>query len=338
MVIGKIKPTATLVAQYPANCEVDAIEHDGRLFLPVVSLGAFTPTKEEDPKPVKKSAPTFEEATREPAAASPAPVSAPAPAASGVEVSEDDTQDELPVYAERDLMEMPTKELLAICDKLGIDPDAQEGKNTNKKLRLLILDAQEGAKPAPKPAAKPAPKPAAKPVAKADDDDTDDLPFEDSMPKPAKKGKDFTHDVAKVLEAFDNGDMNEKKSLATIKEYAPSDDYDEEGVEKAFREFADNSEADIMEIAQQISDALNSQSGEEVAEVGSKEEPAGELVEPSQLHVGDRVYVYWADEANKCWYSGEVSAMRRGKPTIMYDDGTESMLGTHNTKIMLIEE
>jgi hypothetical protein len=322
MVIGKIKPTATLVAQYPANCEVDAIEHDGRLFLPVVSLGAFTPTKEEDPKPAKKSAPTFEEATREPAAVSPAP------AVSEAEVSEDDTQDELPVYAERDLMEMPTKELLAICEKLGIDPDAQEGKNTNKKLRLLILDAQEGMKPAPKTTSKS--------VSKADDD-TDDLPFEDSMPKSAKT-KDFTHDVAKVLEAFDNGDMNEKKSLATIKGYAPSDDYDEEGVEKAFREFADNSEADIMEIAQQISDALNAQSGEEVAEVGSKEEPAGELVEPSQLHVGDRVSVYWADEANKCWYSGEVSAMRRGKPTIKYDDGTESMLGTHNTKIMLIEE
>lgn len=322
MVIGKIKPTATLVAQYPANCEVDAIEHDGRLFLPVVSLGAFTPTKEEDPKPAKKSAPTFEEATREPAAVSPAL------AVSEAEVSEDDTQDELPVYAERDLMEMPTKELLAICEKLGIDPDAQEGKNTNKKLRLLILDAQEGKKPAPKTTSKS--------VSKADDD-TDDLPFEDSMPKSAKT-KDFTHDVAKVLEAFDNGDMNEKKSLATIKGYAPSDDYDEEGVEKAFREFADNSEADIMDIAQQISDALNSQSGEEVAEVGSKEEPAGELVEPSQLHVGDRVSVYWADEANKCWYSGEVSAMRRGKPTIKYDDGTESMLGEHNTKIMLIEE
>lgn len=322
MVIGKIKPTATLVAQYPANCEVDAIEHDGRLFLPVVSLGAFTPTKEEDPKPAKKSAPTFEEATREPAAVSPAP------AVSEAEVSEDDTQDELPVYAERDLMEMPTKELLAICEKLGIDPDAQEGKNTNKKLRLLILDAQEGMKPAPKTTSKS--------VSKADDD-TDDLPFEDSMPKSAKT-KDFTHDVAKVLEAFDNGDMNEKKSLATIKGYAPSDDYDEEGVEKAFREFTDNSEADIMEIAQQISDALNAQSGEEVAEVGSKEEPAGELVEPSQLHVGDRVSVYWADEANKCWYSGEVSAMRRGKPTIKYDDGTESMLGEHNTKIMLIEE
>jgi len=322
MVIGKIKPTATLVAQYPANCEVDAIEHDGRLFLPVVSLGAFTPTKEEDPKPAKKSAPTFEEATREPAAVSPAL------AVSEAEVSEDDTQDELPVYAERDLMEMPTKELLAICEKLGIDPDAQEGKNTNKKLRLLILDAQEGMKPAPKATSKS--------VSKADDD-TDDLPFEDSMPKSAKT-KDFTHDVAKVLEAFDNGDMNEKKSLATIKGYAPSDDYDEEGVEKAFREFTDNSEADIMDIAQQISDALNSQSGEEVAEVGSKEEPAGELVEPSQLHVGDRVSVYWADEANKCWYSGEVSAMRRGKPTIKYDDGTESMLGEHNTKIMLIEE
>lgn len=322
MVIGKIKPTATLVAQYPANCEVDAIEHDGRLFLPVVSLGAFTPTKEEDPKPAKKSAPTFEEATREPAAVSPAP------AVSEAEVSEDDTQDELPVYAERDLMEMPTKELLAICEKLGIDPDAQEGKNTNKKLRLLILDAQEGMKPAPKATSKS--------VSKADDD-TDDLPFEDSMPKSAKT-KDFTHDVAKVLEAFDNGDMNEKKSLATIKGYAPSDDYDEEGVEKAFREFTDNSEADIMDIAQQISDALNSQSGEETAEVSSKEEPAGELVEPSQLHVGDRVSVYWADEANKCWYSGEVSAMRRGKPTIKYDDGTESMLGEHNTKIMLIEE
>lgn len=48
-------------------------------------------------------------------------------------------------YTEDELMkERDINKLLDILDEMGIDPNSYEGKNTNKKLRLLILDAQEG--------------------------------------------------------------------------------------------------------------------------------------------------------------------------------------------------
>ena len=42
MVIGKIKPTATIVAQFAAGVEVEAIQHEGKMYLPVVGMGEFS--------------------------------------------------------------------------------------------------------------------------------------------------------------------------------------------------------------------------------------------------------------------------------------------------------
>ena len=93
MVTGKINPTATIVAQYPANCEVDAIQHDGKIYLPVMNLGEFTPTSgggkdapAEKPAPAKKPVPT------------PAPAKEAAPAKAEK------------AYTEEELMDMEVKE------------------------------------------------------------------------------------------------------------------------------------------------------------------------------------------------------------------------------------
>lgn len=47
-------------------------------------------------------------------------------------------------FTEKELMDMETSDLLDLCEDYGIDPNKFEGKNTNKKLRGLILDFQAG--------------------------------------------------------------------------------------------------------------------------------------------------------------------------------------------------
>ena len=56
------------------------------------------------------------------------------------------------------MMSLPTSVLLQACKEIGIDPDKSDGKNTNKKVRDLILAWQK------KPAA----------TAKADEEGEDD--------------------------------------------------------------------------------------------------------------------------------------------------------------------
>ena len=126
MVIGKIKPTATIVAQFAAGVEVDAIQHEGKMYLPVVGMGEFAttdtaPSASPAPSSSKPSAPAAKEKPTKEASAAKS-------------------------YTKEGLMDMETKELMKICkNEFGIDPDDYDGKNTNKKLRDLILNAQEGA-------------------------------------------------------------------------------------------------------------------------------------------------------------------------------------------------
>jgi len=55
------------------------------------------------------------------------------------ETTSDD--DESKGWTEEEMMEMDAnKDLLPVCERLGIDPNATKGRNTNKKLRTLILD------------------------------------------------------------------------------------------------------------------------------------------------------------------------------------------------------
>ena len=171
MVIGKIKPSATLVAQFPAGVEVDAIQHEGRIFMPVVSMGEFATT--EEPAPKKKD--------------EPAPSESAASASEGKSAKKSSDK----VYTEDELMEMDTKALLKMCKEMGIDPDATDGKNTNKKLRTLILSAQEDG---------------------GNDDDNE----ETDETSASEENSELVEQVGEILEDFDAGKKNKKKTISAI--------------------------------------------------------------------------------------------------------------------------
>ena len=304
MVIGKIKPSATLVAQFPAGVEVDAIQHEGRIFMPVVSMGEFATT--EEPAPAKKD---------EPAPSKPA-----APASESKSAK---TASSGKTYTEDELMEMDTKSLLKMCKEMGIDPDATDGKNTNKKLRTLILSAQE----------------------ESGDGDGDDN--EETEETASEENSELVGQVGEILEDFDAGKKNKKKAISAI--VALGEDVDADAVTELVEGFEDDADADIDDVAKKIADVITGgaeESEEEEEEKpakkspkkGGKKEPKEELVDVDDLEVGDRVSVYWDDE-NKDWFDGEVKSIKKGKVVIAYDDDTEEPIDPEvHTKIKRLAE
>lgn len=293
MQIGKTKPTATIVAQFAAGVEVETIQHEGKIFFPVMSLGDFA------------SAPTEPERKGEPKPEAPAPAepTKPAPAASAPAPSGK-------TYTKDEMMEMASKDLEKILRKeFGIDPDKFEGKNTNKKLRDLILDAQKkgGAKAAP-----------------------------DKEEEPAEETGDNSEVVEKVtglLNDFDSGKLSRKKALSAIAEACGTDDTD--AVSDLLDKFEDDGEATPEDFAKTIVDELLGEGG---GDSGSEEEPEGEVVDIADLEKGDRVAVWWNDD-NQAWFTGEVASVKRGKVTVKYDDDTEGVLEPElHTIIKRIEE
>lgn len=285
MVIGKIKPTATIVAQFAAGVEIDAIQHEGKMFLPVVGMGEFA---SHEPAPEKPSKTTEKEAPKE------------------VEETEESAKT---TYTEEELMEMDSKVLVKLLkDEYGIDPSDHPGKNTNKKLRDLILKAQEedGADA---------------------EEETEEETSDDGEESIADK-------VADLLEDFDAGKKNRKKTIAAI--VALADDADEDKIGELLTEFEDDADADIDETAQAIADVLEGKSKKskktekKSAKKSKKEE---DLVEVEDLEVGDRVSVWWDDD-NQDWYDGEVKSIKKGKVVIAYDDDTEDAIDPEvHTKI-----
>lgn len=294
MVIGKIKPTATIVAQFAAGVEVEAIQHEGKMYLPIVGMGEFS-TKEEAPARLAAPAPS-----------KPAPAKEEKPATTSAKS-----------YTKDELMEMESKELVKICkDEFGINPDDFDGKNTNKKLRDLILNAQKdgGAK-------------------KVEDD-------EEENPADGGDNDELTDQVAEILEDFDAGKKNKKKAISAI--CGLVDDADEDAVTELVEKFEDDADADLDEMAEKIAKVLNGEKEEKPAPKKSpkrspkkKEE---DLVAPEDLEVGDRVSVWWDDD-NQEWYDGEVKSIKKGKVTIAYDDNTEEVIDPEvHTKIKRLAE
>nr|UWG23766.1 MAG: protein of unknown function DUF5604 [Bacteriophage sp.] len=312
MVFGKIKPVATIVAQFAAGVEVECIQHEGKMFMPVIA-GDFDTVddgkKVEDSPAPKKSAPK------------------PAP-------QEEEAADEK-VYTEDELMDMDVKELTKILkNDFKINPDDFDGKNTNKKLRNLILDAQEKGgdnssdaeaedeKPAPK---KGKSKPAKEEEEPADEDDGDEL----------------IDNIADVLEDFDGGKKNKKKAAAAIIALAENeDDVDADAVNEALTEFEDDEAANIDDVAESIAKLLTSKKSKTSAKSKKKPaEPEGEDVEIDDLEKGDLVAVYWDDEETKGWFNGKVSSIKKGIVKVKYDDGSEDELDPEvHTKIRRLEE
>ena len=303
MVIGKIKPSATLVAQFPAGVEVDAIQHEGRIFMPVVSMGEFAATEES--APAKKDEP----APSKPASSASEGKSA-KPAKSGK------------TYTEDELMEMDTKSLLKMCKEMGIDPDATDGKNTNKKLRTLILSAQE----------------------EGGDGDNNEETEETSA---SEENNELVAQVGEILEDFDAGKKNKKKAISAI--VALGEDVDTDAIAELVEGFEDDADADIDDVAKKIADVIaggveeseeeeEEKSAKKSPKKGGKKEPKEELVDVDDLEVGDRVSVYWDDE-NKDWFDGEVKSIKKGKVVIAYDDDTEEPIDPEvHTKIKRLAE
>lgn len=290
MVIGKIKPTATIVAQFAAGVEVDAIQHEGKMYLPVVGMGEF--------------------ATKDTAPSAPSAPSAPKSSAKENSAKEAPSDNS---YTKEDLMEMSTKELVKICkDEFDIDPDDYDGKNTNKKLRDLILNAQAGTADA-----------------KEDEEASDEEDTSDA--------KDVLLKVAGLLEEFDAGKRNKKKTVAAICDLVENADAD--AVLELVTKFEDDAEADLDEMAEEIVKALNGEkkpAPKKQRIKKSKEED--DLVSLKDLEVGDRVSVWWDDD-NQEWFDGEVKSIKKGKVTIAYDDDTEEVIDPEvHTKIKRLAE
>ena len=311
MVIGKIKPTATIVAQFAAGVEVEAIQHDGKMFLPIVGMGEFA-TKGDAPTsaPAKKSEPTPEVADTD-------------DKKSEVK-SAKDTADKK--YTEDELMEMSTKDLLKMCKSMGIDPDDTDGKNTNKKLRNLILNAQDATD------------------TDADDDEDDDEDDDNGG------DNELTAQVSEILEDFDGGKKSKKKTISAI--CALVDDANKDAVAELVEKFEDDADADIDEIAEEIAYVLTDSADEDAddddedeeetpkSKGKSKKSKKGEdLVDVKDLKVGDRVSVWWDDD-NQEWYDGEVKSIsKKGKVVIAYDDDTEDAIDPEvHTKIKRLDD
>ena len=302
-----MKPVATIVAQFAAGVEVEAIQHDGKVFLPVIGLGEFASKGDDAPTHHTTSVPTSKK-----------------------EDESDDTTSK--VYTEDELMDTDTKELMRICkDEFGIDPNDTEGKNTNKKLRKLILDAQENDDNEETEEEAPATKKPSKSVKseKKDDDDEEE-----------GDGDDLTDKVADLLEDFDAGKKNKKKTIAAIVALV-DDDVDEDKVTELVEHFEEDGDADIDVTAENIADVLNGKvekkSAKKSPKRGKKKEDE-DLVDVDDLEVGDRVSVWWDDD-NQEWYDGEVKSIKKGKVTISYDDDTEEVIDPEvHTKIKRLAE
>lgn len=308
MTIGKMKPVATIVAQFAAGVEVDAIQHEGKVFLPVIGLGEFA-TKDDAPAhhTPTTTAPTSKE-----------------------DKGDDTTTSK--VYTEDELMDIDTKELLRICkDEFGIDPNDTEGKNTNKKLRKLILDAQEngdGGNNGKTEEEAPTTKKSAKSEKKDDDGDGDG------------DGDDLNDKVADLLEDFDAGKKNKKKTIAAIVALG-DDDVDEDKITELVEHFEEDGDADLDETAKDIADILNGKVEKKPAKKSPKRSKKNEdedLVDVDDLEVGDRVSVWWDDD-NQEWYDGEVKSIKKGKVIVAYDDDTEEAIDPEvHTKIKRLAE
>ena len=320
MEIGKVKPLATLVAQFPAGVEVEAIQHEGKLFLPCVLMGDFAPKDSPDAgKPVKPVA------KKEP-----------------VVTEKEEDAEEATVYEESALMELDVKALAKILkDEFEINPDDFPGKNTNKKLRMLILDNQgedededEAEEEAPEVPAKKTAKDAkpAKSKKPAKDEDEDEDEDEDGDGDEDDDDADpITDAVVEALEAFDAGTRNKKKTIATI--CALSSTADADKITELVEEFSEDADADIDASAKKITDALSGKAAPKKAAPAKTKE---KLVEASELTVGQRVSVWWED--NKEWFDGTVKSVKKGKVVISYDDDTEDAIDPdNNTKIKLIK-
>jgi hypothetical protein len=305
-------PKSTVIVQMMAHQEINAVIHDNKVYveLPTPDLSSVL-SKDEDDMDVSLSK------------AKPAPAAKPEPKSESKVNKVEAVEEEDEAYTEAELKEMDVKALAKICKEQGIEIP-EEGKNTNAKLRNLILAAQDG---------------------EDDEEEEEETPkakSKEAAPATKKSAANpLMEQALDILEKLDAADLTEAKAVAAIVKL--SEDADEKAIKKIIKTFLDDDKMDIEEVAEQIvaqfegGEEAESEEEEEAPKSKSKaakEEPSEE-VDASDLQKGDKVSVYW--KSYKDWYSGEVVSTRGGVK-VKYEDGTIELIDSEeNPKIELLE-
>lgn len=293
---AKFKPNSTLIVQMMAHNEVECIiTEDNKVFveLPTPDLGGVSVPKkskdeEEDdaPAPAKKSAP---------------------------EKTEKAEKSSGKVYTEKELMDIDVKELTKMCAKMDIEIPEDGKRNTNAKLRALILDAQGG------------------PSKKSKEVDE-----EEDAPKSKKVGSPLEKKVLSLLEDFDKGELSEKKLRVALAD----EGIEEELIDETIDEMNDDDKAPLGKFAAKLAGgeaeapakkSRKSDDDDDDAPKAKKEK----TVSIDELEEGDKIKAYWVEE--KEWFEGEVSKIKGNKVYVDWEDGTNDFLDEEfQTKIVLL--
>lgn len=285
----KITTHSNVIAQVPAGVEADVIIHENVMYIAAFSLPAGL-TSDETPtktlKPAKSEAPASEEPAEEKPTRTRGAKSAPAKA----------PKNDLP--SEEEMASMDTADLLAMCEERGIDPDKTKGRNTNKKLRTLLLESSA-------PASEEAPE---------EEEESAELDA------PA---------VAELLASLEEETITEKDAVKRL----VSGGIDKKEATEFVKEFLDNPELEIDEYAETLFESEEEEEEEKPkSRRGSKSAPAKksskknepeEVEDLDELKEGDKLTVVCEDGKFDC----EVAQVEDGNVVLYFpEDDSEDDL------------
>lgn len=275
---GVFKPAHTVHVQYQAHQEVPAIvDSKGRTFVLYPTEVTLEGGSEEDDAPLRKTT-------------SPAAEAKEAPKAKKEAVSA--------AYTEKELIEKDVKELEAICKSLGIDPSKTEGRNTNKKLRLLILENGGGA------------------VEEAEEPEAE-TPKSRRGATASKESLVDKAELSKIVKDLDVAEITDTKAIQKVCDLG---DVDKKAVTKVIEEMMANADLPLTEVVENLEALFTGESKPTKGKKSDEPEP----VEWGTLEKGDVVKVLWKEEDE--FFSGKVASVTAKGILIKYDDGEEEFL------------
>lgn len=316
----KIKVVSNVMINIHPGVELDAIVKDDVVYLPAFNLPQVQATAKVPPAaPLKEAAPAKEAAPDEKGASDTAEAptaKAPAPAASGKSYTEDELKD------------LPSDDVRAIAEGMGIDVEAEFAKSgskrmTNKFLRELVLSAQESGSTSEAPAeSEQAP---AEETGDLDDDALAELLEQEAMG---------------IFNALDSEEYTPEKAKSAMfdlvmKHLAVEDKEEQELLREDLKslidEFFEDADKPLEDFAK---DFVSIAFGEDVEE-GEISYDDAKTVDPKTLKKGQKVAVFWND--GQGWAEGEVqSVSRRGGAQIKYTDGEVAGVNDATTKFVLL--
>jgi hypothetical protein len=284
----KITLTGALVVQFLAETVIEGLRdpETGAIYVPMNSSLSIEGAKEVSP--VAETRAEAPAATSKPASTKAAPTK---PAATGK------------TYTEDELMEMDVKELEKLCVKMDIDPSSTPGKNTNKKLRLLILEKQEGG----------------------------EEPEEEEVPE----GEEIDRTkVLKVFKELSDVDIDANKAITRLTNLGVNPETAKKVVKK-FTSDSEMTEDDAADLVIPESDEPEEKPTRKGPGSGkAKSQPKEELIEDfADLEEEDKVKVWW--ESQQDYFTGVVSKVNKKGVYVTYDaDGEEEILDEEdNTEV-----